>query len=155
MALTLATGGAWQRLVSSVPGFRPAAEHDVVLVGVRALESSERDRLRSSGVTVIRGGSGPGNPPFEEVERAVDRLADRVDGIYLHVDLDAIDPLFGRANSLAVPGGLSSDDVRALAVAVRRRCPILGTSFTAYDPRCDSRFAKTALEVVLTIAEIV
>jgi arginase family enzyme len=45
-------------------------------------------------------------------------LRDRVDAVYLHVDLDVLDPSERRANPLAVPGGPTVDEVRAVIGAV-------------------------------------
>ena len=69
---------------------------------------------------MIRGGGGPGTLALAELERAIAGLVDRVEGVYLHLDFDSIDPSLGRANDYAVEAGLSLDDVRA-AAANRRR----------------------------------
>jgi arginase len=149
MGLAMATGGCWTTLASSIPGFRAVDERDAVLVGVREIDAGERDRLDRGEVTVIPAGRGPGTIPAEEVGRAIEALAARVDGVYLHLDFDSIDPSHGRANEYAVDGGLSVEDARAAITAVAEQVPILATSFTAYNPDVDrDRFGPTALDVV-------
>jgi arginase len=97
----------------------------------------------------IAGGRGPGALAREDVERAARALVDRVDGVYLHLDFDAIDPALGRANEYAADGGLSVEDTRIAIAAVAERVPILAISLTAYDPHVDAdRFGPTALDVV-------
>jgi arginase len=149
MGLAMATGACWSTLAGSIRGFRPVDERDAVLVGVREIDAGERERLDSGEVTVIAPGRGPGTVAADEVGRAAETLADRVDGVYLHLDFDSIDPSHGRANEYAVDGGLSIEDARAAIASVAERVPILATSFTAYNPGIDrTRFAPTALDVV-------
>ncbi len=50
-----------------------------------------------------------------ELEPALDELRSRVDSVYVHVDLDVLDPSVGRANWYAVDGGPQLD---ALADAI-------------------------------------
>ena len=149
MGLAMATGACWSTLARSIPGFRPIDERDAVLVGVREIDFGEQERLDSGEVTVIAGSGGPGALAREDVERAATALAERVDGVYLHLDSDSIDPSYGRANEYAAPGGLSVEDARVAIASVAQRVPILAFSFTAYNPRVDGdRFGPTALDVV-------
>lgn len=155
MALTMATGACWRTLSSSIPGFHPVQERDVILVGVRDVDPGEKERLESGQVAVIRGDGGPGTLALVDLERAIAALAERVEGVYLHLDFDSIDPSLGRANEYAVEGGLSLDDVRATASAVARRLRIHAASFTAYNPETDRdhRFRTTAVDVVAAAVE--
>jgi len=148
MGLAMATGACWSTLAHSIPGFRPVDERDAVLVGVREIDSGEQQRLDSGEVTVIAGGGGRALAR-EDIERAAKTVADRVDGVYLHLDFDAIDPALGRANEYASDGGLSVEDARMAITTVTERMPILAISFTAYNPHVDrDRFGPTALDVV-------
>jgi arginase len=147
MGLAAATGACWSTLCQSIPGLRPVAERNTLLVGVRDIDPGEQERLDAGEVAVVKGGEGPGRLAIPEVEGAVAAMADRVDGVYLHVDFDAIDPCLGRANEYAAGGGLGIDDVEAVVRAVARHTPVLAVSFTAYDPEVDPdhRFGATAL----------
>jgi arginase len=75
--------------------------------------------------------------PEEEVESALDELARRVGSIYLHVDLDVLDPSAGAANWYAAPGGLSLDAAGRVVAEVARRFSIRAAALTAYTPDCD------------------
>jgi arginase family enzyme len=46
--------------------------------------------------------------------RALRRIGDPVEGIYLHVDLDVLDPGEGVANRFAAAGGLSAEELGSL-----------------------------------------
>jgi arginase len=151
--LAAATGACWRTLCASIPGFAPVAEEDVVLAGVRDIDPGEAERLRRGAVTAVRGGREPGRFDVDAVDRAVAGLAVRVAGLYLHLDLDVIDPRFGSANEYATPGGLTPDEVLTVATAAHDRIPVHALSFTAYDPSADGdgRFADTAIELAASL----
>lgn len=150
MGLAIATGGCWRALATSIPGFRSVEQRNAILVGVRDVDPGERERLDSGEVSVIEGGGGPGRLPIGDLAGALDDIARRVDAIYLHLDLDSIDPSLGPANEYAVDGGLGLDDVRATVSAVAERVPIRATSFTAYNPNLDPdrEFLATAVDAI-------
>lgn len=132
MGLAILTGTGWRALRETVPGYRAVPEANVVLVGVRDVDPAERERLAASPVQVIA----PGDVS-DRVEQALDRLRGRVDGIYLHVDLDVLDPSEGRANEYAARGGLAAAEVERIVDAVAERMPLRAASVTAYDPEAD------------------
>ena len=156
MGLAIATGACWVPLAGSVPGFQPVDERDVVLVAARDIDEGEAERLAASEVGVIPGGRGPGATYAADVERAVTALAERVDGVYLHVDLDSLDPSLGRANEYACDGGLGHEDLAAVVAAVAANVPVLATSFTAFDPGVDpdGPFRATALEAIDSVVGV-
>ena len=141
MGLSILTGTGWRALRETIPGYRPVAEENVVLVGVRDVDPLEQERLDRSAVAVAAGGEG--------VERALDGFAG-VDGVYLHVDLDVLDPSEGRANEYAAPGGLLAADIERIVAAVGERAPIRGAAVTAYDPAADPEEAIPAIAAALT-----
>lgn len=149
MGLAAATGACWSTLCGSIPGFHPVAERNTVLAGLRDIDRGEQERLNAGQVEVINPGDHPGRVAMPDLERAIALVAEEVDGVYLHVDFDSIDPSLGHANEYAAEGGLGIDDVEAVARAVAERTPVLAISFTAYDPEVDPghRFHATALEV--------
>jgi arginase len=128
MALALVTGEGWAELRRSVEGLRPVPEEHVVLVGARDLEPTEEERLTTSAVTRADAAS---------LESALDELAERVDTVYVHIDLDVLDPAAGKANDWAVEGGLTADELDQALAAILARFDVPAAAFTAYDPRFD------------------
>jgi arginase len=128
MALAMLTGSGWRAARATVDGLRPVPERSVVLVGARDLDAGEDDRLRDSEVALTG---------REGLERHLDRLRERIADVYVHVDLDVLDPAEGRVNSWAAPDGLSTRDVESAIDEIGRRFTIRGAALTAYDPRCD------------------
>jgi arginase len=133
MALAMLTGAGWTALRETVPGHAPVPERHVVVAGVRDLEPYQRARLGRSDVTVV-----PGAYAVGDVAAALDGLRERVDRVYLHIDLDVLDSRAGRANEYAAPGGPGPDAVLGAVDAVLDRFTLAAAALTAYDPSEDT-----------------
>jgi len=138
MGLAVAVGHCWKEMAKGVPGFSAVAERDVVLAGVRAVEPSEEKRLAASGVSVVGadriGLEGPG-----ALEEALDTLEDRIGKVYVHLDLDVLDPeKAGKANEFAPEGGLSAEDLQTALGMVRERFAVAVAGIASYDPAFDT-----------------
>ena len=120
-----------------MPGFSPVAEENVVLAGVREVEPSEQRRLAASDVAVISADL------IEEVglvalAKALDGLRTRSGRVYVHLDLDILDPVkAGRANEFAPEAGLSSEDLETALGLVRERFTVVAAGIACYDPALD------------------
>jgi arginase len=145
MALSILTGRAWPALAGTVPGFRPVADEDVVMAAVRDLEPYQRDALGRSGITTV-----PDAVDEQAFEAAVEQLAARVDSVYLHIDLDALDAGDGRANQYAAEGGPPAAELLRRVELVHRRLPVEAVALTSYDPDADPerRVLGLALELL-------
>jgi len=125
MPLAMLTGRGWDTLrrgLASIP-----AEH-VVHVGGRDFDEGEREALEQSGARIVR------RAPIDE---ALDDLRREVDSVYVHVDLDALDPSVGHANELTVEDGLSLEDVTDAIDAIHERFVVRAAALTAYEPEYD------------------
>jgi arginase len=110
-------------------GLAAVPQEHVAHVGGRDLDRAQDERLERSAILRVR--------PSEPVERALDELAARVASVFVHVDLDVLDPSVGVANRYAAGGGLSLEDVERVVDAVGRRFAIRAAALTAYEPGCD------------------
>lgn len=148
MALAVATGRCWRPLARTLPGFRPVDPGRVLLVGARDLDAGERAELEEAGVDRVA------PEAVGALPAALDRLRERVDRVYLHVDLDVLDPAEGRANGYAAPGGLSLAAVREAIRGVRERFRVRAATLSAYDPAhdADGRARAAALDILAGIA---
>ena len=149
MALATVVGRCWTSLAARVPGFAPVAEENVVLVGARDLDPAEADLLAASGVVRLR--------PDEAAERLdteLERLGQRVDQLYVHVDLDVLDQSEGRPNGFAGGAGLSRARLLDAIGMAGRHCQVAAGAITAYDPGYDGdgRVAHLAIEVALALS---
>lgn len=152
--LAVATGACGASLGQGFPDFRPVAWERAVLVGARNLARAERAGLDAAGIVRI----GPERVRREGVAAALAgplaALRRRVDAVYLHVDLDALDSGEGRANPLATPGGLSLNELEAAVLAVGERFAVRAAAMTAYDPDGDveGRVARAGVRLLTAIA---
>lgn len=149
MALSLLTGTGWRALRETIPGFRAVEERNVGLAGVRDLEPYQRERLEASAVNVVGG-----SPRRGEIPSLVDELAQRVRDVYLHVDLDVLDPEEGRANEYASPGGLTLETLLEAIMVIGEWLVLRAAAITAYDPEFDpdGKAARAAIEIAAAAA---
>ncbi len=124
------SGMALRAVVEDGPLGAASVPHDrVVLAGAREVDPTESDFVGTSGLRTV----------------AVDELADPAalaaavsatgaSSVYIHVDLDVLDPAAVTGVASAVPFGL---DVAALTTAIgvlRERMPLAGASLAGFAP---------------------
>jgi len=148
-ALSTITGGAWRQLALTVPRFKPIAEENVCVVGARDLDPVEKRLLLSSGVTTVGAGE-----IASSLQRAIEAIAKRVERVHVHIDLDVLDAGVARANTYAVSGGLTIEDLESSLSTIGRALPIAGITLSAYDPAADSdgRAGRAAIRVLRAAA---
>jgi arginase len=121
-----------------------------LLLGVRDLDPLEATLLAKRGVGVLS--------PAEVragLECRLDGLRERVRDVYVHVDVDVLDPaVHGRANALAAPDGLLVEELQAAFELAARTFRIRGAALTAYDPSFDDddRVCSAALTLLESVA---
>lgn len=111
MPVAVAAGHALHNLRRTAGLTEPLPMDDIVWGGVRDLDPLEADRfeeydVRQFSVDDIRERSA-------SLRAQIDGLADRVDAIYVHVDMDVLDPAEVPGHGLAVADGPSSEDLAA------------------------------------------
>jgi arginase len=99
MSLAIATGHCHPELMA-----RPVREENVVLGATRSLDPLEEERIRMSRMELAS---------LDALPQAIDNLAKRVKTIYLHIDLDVLDPEFSPGVNFSAPGGISADQLFA------------------------------------------
>lgn len=154
MALATLTGRCWAAAVGTIPGFAPIPEERVVLVGIRDLDPEEERALVESRISVVAPELVGERGVEATLAPALERLEERVEEVYVHVDLDVLDPEVARANAFAAPGGLSLEDLLACIEEIAARFDLVGAALTAYDPAADPdrRALGAAFEVAAGLA---
>jgi arginase len=149
MGLAILTGNGWELLRGTIDGLAPVDERDVVLAGVRDLEEHQRAPLDGSELRLVPGRTAAG-PAYDA---ALDALTERAGSVYLHVDLDVLDPSVGRANRFAADGGLTVAELARAIELVFERLQVTAAAITAYDPALDTDggMARAASEAIRTI----
>jgi arginase len=156
MSLAVVTGHCFRSYWSQIGDSTPLAEAHVALFGVRDLSpEAERERLRRSEIEVVawRDGTPQGN-----ITEALDRIAGRVEDIYLHIDLDGFAPEFapGIADE-PVPGGLSPTQAETIIRGAAARRTIAAATLATFNPERDeaAKTERLALALIQLIGECV
>ena len=132
MALATALGWSWQMLTRQIPGFHPASDSDAMLFGGRDLDPAERSLLERSRIRHHLP-EALAQSTTREFDVALDDPS-RARGVYVHLDLDVLDPSELHANRFNVPGGVSVSWLEDALTKVRQRHDIAAVGVTAYDP---------------------
>ncbi len=111
MPVAIAAGHALHNVRKTTGLAEPLPMSDIVWGGVRDLDPLEADRfteyeVQQFSVQDIRELSA-------NLKKQIDDLADRVDVVYVHIDMDVLDPAEVPGHSLAVADGPSSKDLAA------------------------------------------
>ena len=154
MGLSIAVGGCWRVMAETIPGFRPIPEANVMHVGARGLDPPERERLERSGLTVVE--AGLVEEREDALREALDALRGRARGVYVHLDLDVLDPdLVAPANGFARPGGMTTEQVVGALRIIRSRFVLAAAGIASYDPACDEdgRVLHAGIEFAEVLAD--
>ena len=124
-------GMALRAVIDDLPleGSGAVTASRVILAGARELDDAESAALGDSALTHL------------DVEALADplALADAVaatgaGAVYVHVDLDVLDPAVIGGVALPVPFGLSLEQLLAALAALRARVPLVGASIAGFAP---------------------
>ena len=144
MGHAMLTGRGWPALAGTIPGFAPLQDEAVLFVGGHQLEDAERELLESSALGWLPPGS-----PEHRIDEALERLAEHVDAVHVHIDLDVHDAAEGIANGYAAPGGMAAAEVRAVVTRTTSRLPLASASISCFEPALDDgRIRRIALELL-------
>lgn len=152
MTLATATGRCWAEMARGIEGFEPVPDHAVVLLGARDLDPGEEAALARSKVVRLSAEAAPIG-----IQSVLQSLSQEMAQFYLHLDLDALDPTEGRANSYSARGGFSSANLQTLLSIIARDLPIKALTIAGYDPSYDKDGAvcRTALQAAATVSAAV
>jgi arginase len=156
MGLAIATGYCWRNLAGSIPEFVRLPAKNVILAGIRDLDPEEQDSLDQSGVQQIpaeqirnRGMRPLLAPAFAVISRRIER-------VYIHFDLDVLDPSEARWNQWTPPDGLTVGQIEEAVETLAGGPGIAGIGFASYDPAIDPEnsfeAARRLLDAALRVA---
>ena len=136
MSLAVISGHCYRSLWAEIGDSTPVPEAAIVLLGLRDLSpAAERERLTASSISVVGWRDGK---PDRDVGQVLDVLAKRVRDVYLHVDMDALDPRVAPGVvDEPVPGGLSLEQMQETIRAVCTRFSVHAATIATYNPERD------------------
>jgi arginase len=147
MPLACAVGRGLSELREQCKLATPVPERNVALIGVRDLDVAEEQLLLESSVALVRG------PELERDPAALDRALhglSRLPQLYLHVDIDVLDPTEAPGVDYPVAGGLRLDELTRIVQRTVGLDNIAALAITAVNPEhdIDERTVVAALAVI-------
>jgi arginase len=121
MPVAVATGRALQRLRLDARLDPPLSDRHVVMGGVRLVDPLEQQLLDDSAIEQLSVDDLRNATPA--VFAQLDRLNRLTDKIYVHIDMDVLDPREVMAHQNKVPNGPSSEQLAALFEKIFTRYP--------------------------------
>jgi arginase len=145
MSLAIATGGCHDELRHRIGLEQPIPEERVLLVATRSLDPAEAVRLERSAVRVI---------PLEGLTAALDALD--AAAVYVHLDIDVLDPRISPGVNFSTPGGITPDQLYKAVRTVAARIPIAAAAIANFNPDRDPdrRTLKIAQKLVAILGEV-
>lgn len=138
MSLAIATGHCHPELRA-----KPVPEENVVLAATRSLDPLEAARLHKSPIKLAT---------LDALSHEVEELAGRVSSIYLHIDLDVLDPAISPGVNFSEPGGISTSQLLAAVEHVISTGKLGAAAIANFNPDRD-REGRT-LGIIRELVEI-
>jgi arginase len=135
MPVAVATGRALRVLRLDAQLDPPLDDHHVVMGGVRLTDPLEQDLLDHSAIEQVTVDDLRHAAPA--VFAQLDRLSRITDKIYVHIDMDVLDPREVEGHGNKVPGGPSSTELATLFEQIFRRYPTASAFGFATSPAND------------------
>jgi arginase len=135
MPVAVATGRALHRLRRDAKLDPPLADEHIVMGGVRLTDPLEQELLDRSGIQQVS--VEDLRTRSATVFAQLDRLNRSTDKLYIHIDLDVLDPREVMGHGNKVPGGPSSEELARLFEEIFRRYPTASAIGFATIPAVD------------------
>jgi arginase len=147
MPLACAVGRGLAELREQCKLITPVPERNVALIGVRDLDPAEERSLLESAVRLVRG------PELERDPAVLDHALHGLGSLlqlYLHVDIDVLDPAEAPGVDYPVTGGLRLDALTRIIQRVAGLGNLAALAITAVNPEKDNdeRTVIAALAVI-------
>lgn len=124
MPLAMLAGRGEQTLVDNLQ-FQPLAEKSILLCDGRDLDPEEARAVQSSALTHI-----------PEISQLRHHIPDNA--LYVHMDMDIINPDQAPAQNYVAPGGPSQEEVRDACAALHATGRVVAVSMSTWNPDLDS-----------------
>ncbi len=124
----------------------------IAIIGARDLDTGEKANLSKAGALVMGMEQIDRYGMVSVVEKAIERVSRDVDGIYLSLDLDALDPEHAPGVGTPVPAGLSQRETHLACELIAETGKLVGMDLVEVNPILDvqNRTAVLAVEFALS-----
>jgi arginase len=119
----------------------------VAILGARDLDSGEKQNLRAAGVMVQGMEQIDRFGIVSVLEKAIDHISRDVDGLYLSIDMDALDPRHAPGVGTPVPGGLTYREAHLVCEVIAESGKLTGMEIVEVNPILDVQNQTAILAV--------
>jgi arginase len=126
----------------------------IAVVGVRDLDPGEKKNLAHAGIAVFSIDEIDRHGLYDVLRKAIDVVSRGTDGIYLSLDLDAIDPLYAPGVGTPVPGGLTYREAHLACEMVAETGRLVGMDLVEVNPILDERNKTAEMAVELAVSAL-
>ena len=124
----------------------------IAIVGARDLDEGEKVNLQNAGAMVMSMEQIDRYGMVTALEKAIERVSRDVDGIYLSLDLDALDPEHAPGVGTPVSAGLSQREAHLACEMIAETGKLIGMDLVEVNPILDlqNRTASLAVDFALS-----
>lgn len=133
----------------TIPAIDPSK---IAIIGARDLDPGEKKNLKEAGAMVMGMEQVDRFGMVAVVEKAIAHISRDVDGIYLSLDLDALDPQHAPGVGTPVPAGLTQREAHLACEMIAETNQLIGMDVVEVNPILDvhNQTAKLAVEFTLS-----
>ncbi|MBI4672099.1 MAG: arginase [Chloroflexi bacterium] len=154
MPLAALCGLGDARLVKLGNPARMVNPRNVVVIGARDLDDGERALMQHASVNVIAMEQIDRIGMHAAMQRALEYAMQGTDGIYLSLDLDALDPLDAPGVGTPVPGGITYREAHLACEMIAEAGKLVGMDLVEVNPILDERNRTGILAVELAASAL-
>ncbi|GAB4506914.1 MAG: arginase [Anaerolineales bacterium] len=124
----------------------------IAIVGARDLDEGEKRNLHEAGAMVMGMEQIDRHGMVTCLEKAIERISRDVDGIYLSLDLDSLDPEHAPGVGTPVPAGLTQREAHLACEMISETGKLIGMDIVEVNPILDvqNRTASLAVDFALS-----
>jgi len=149
MPLSVVLGQGHPELVG-IGGFSPKVKpHNVALIGIRTLDSEEKDLCRRSGVRYFTMREIDERGMAVVMKEAIAVATNGTMGFHVSFDLDGIDPIYAPGVSTSVTGGISYREAHLILEMMADTKKLMSMEFVELNPMRDLEHKTAGLVVDL------
>ncbi|MFX0183250.1 MAG: arginase family protein [Candidatus Hodarchaeota archaeon] len=137
MPFAIATGQCHTDLWSQIADINPIKESHSLHIGGRDFDLEEQELLEKSRVGVIKSIDLKRKEFKNKLLPVLTDLQSKTEKIYLHIDIDIVDPQEAPGVDFQSPNGLTSEEVEVIIKMICERFVIKAAALTAYNPTKD------------------
>ncbi len=126
--------------------------HKIAIIGARDLDAGEKVNLQNAGAMVMSMEQVDRFGMVAVVEKAIEHVSRDVDGIFLSLDLDALDPRHAPGVGTPVPAGLTQRETHLACELIAETGKLIGMDLVEVNPILDiqNQTASLAVEFALS-----